>query len=255
MPKRNHRATTTKKYTRPGVEAAAHLLSLPLSTSRWNAALKSYEDMLHKKGGAALVQLDSKLHTLANSNDRWVTKDQLMSVVIPWKFGKGKPRNALKPLLQSNSDESVVDCSKRAIKLVTAGVADDTNVEKNDLVKDSIDELCNLRGVGPATASAILSVYHPNQFVFMDDEVIEALYEGKRGYTLKIYEVVNERCGEICKELNSQVTDGDTNKVWTRCEVGKVLWTVAAMKAFGQDKLLNSLLEEDTDLNAKRRKK
>ena len=249
MPKRNSNRAPIKKYTRPGVKAAAHLLSLPLSTSRWNAALECYADMLRKKD-ASLVQLDSKRDTLVNND--CVTKDQLLNVVIPWKFGKGKPRNALKPLLQSNSEKSVVDCSKRAIQIAAGG--DDNNAEEHDLVRDSINELCNLRGVGPATASAILSVYHPDQFAFMDDEVIEALYEGKRGYTLKIYEVVNERCGEICRELNSQNT-GDADKVWTRCEVGKVLWTVAAMKAFGEDKLLSSLLEESADLNVKKRKK
>jgi Holliday junction resolvasome RuvABC DNA-binding subunit len=117
-----------------------------------------------------------------------------------------------------------------------------------------MDELCNLKGVGPATASAILSVFHPNLFVFMDDELIEALYDGKRGYTFKIYEVVNEKCEEICKKLNQE-----SEKVWNRCEVGKVLWTVAALKALGEEEILNDLLDDVggdvVSLGKKRKKK
>lgn len=247
MPKR--KSASTKKYTRPGVEAVVHFLSLPLSSHRWNEASTHYQGMLQKKGGRKLVDLDRRRAALVDNTDKCLTKEQLLDIIIPWKFTKGKPRHALNSLLQSNTETSVQNISKRAVEIATSATTDNSQ----QCIKEAMDELCNLKGVGPATASAILSIFHPNLFVFMDDELIEALYDGKRGYTFKIYEVVNEKCEEICKKLNQE-----SEKVWNRCEVGKVLWTMAALKALGEEEILNDLLDDvggDVVSLGKKRKK
>lgn len=249
MPKRKSEASKSgssaksRKYTRPGVEAAVQFLSVHRSSSRWNQVLDYYEDMLRKKGGQKLVELDrqrTSLSTPGGCKERFITKSQLLDIIIPWKFAKGKPRNALKPLLQSNSEMNVKDCSRCALEV--AERADNSKSEKiseqQELIKDAIDELCKLKGIGPASASAVLSIFYPNLFAFMDDEVIEALHDGKRGYTLKIYDAVNERCKTIATSLNSE----ENEKIWTTCEIGRALWTVAAMKAFGEEETLNLLL-------------
>ena len=96
--------------------------------------------------------------------------------------------------------------------------------------------------MGPATASAILCLYRPDTFAFMHDEVIECLYNQKRGYTLKIYLAVNDRCREIANELN--LADGSKNSTeWTPCRVGKTLWTMAAMSASGDEDGLSSIFD------------
>jgi hypothetical protein len=77
----------------------------------------------------------------------------------------------------------------------------------------------------------------------MDDEVIECLYEGKRGYTLKIYEEMNARCKEIAGELNSTAGAANCRK-WTAHKVGQVLWTVATMKALNEEEGLSAVFEE-----------
>ena len=71
----------------------------------------------------------------------------------------------------------------------------------------------------------------------MHDEVIECLYDGKRGYTLKIYLAVNDKCREISNELNmaSDNDDDDESTKWTACKVGKALWAVATMSAIGDE--------------------
>ncbi|KAL7479368.1 hypothetical protein ACHAW6_005100 [Cyclotella cf. meneghiniana] len=247
-------AATSRKYTRPGVEAAARLLALPRSSStdenRWNVAFTFYESMLRAKGGTKLVQLDEMRNTIAREwksvGDRaCLTKDQLIEVIIKWKFAKGKPRNALMPLLQSNSTKSVQDFSMRALEYASVSrCTNESDASKDNInaVSSAINELCNLKGVGPATASAILTMHRPDLFAFMDDEVIECLYEGKRGYTLKIYQEINARCIEIAEELNS--TNGGE---WTPCKVGQVLWTVATMKALKEDQGLSAVFEEGED--------
>uniref|UniRef100_A0A7S2M6X0 HhH-GPD domain-containing protein n=1 Tax=Skeletonema marinoi TaxID=267567 RepID=A0A7S2M6X0_9STRA len=160
-----------------------------------------------------------------------MTKDQLLNVIIPWKFGKGKPRNALKPLLQSNKKEDVTRASMLAFNFAESSLADNTNNEDGDVnhAQEAIKALCQLSGVGPATASAVLSAYCPQSFAFMDDEVIECLYEAKRGYTLKIYLAVNGRCVDIAEGLNG--ASGGSSGGWTPADVAKALWTVATMSA------------------------
>ena len=112
-------------------------------------------------------------------------------------------------------------------------------------VISAINHLCELNGVGPATASAILCLIKPEHFAFMDDEVIECLLPNKkRGYTLGIYMEVNGRCREIADELNlarrkkkrkrnveEVTTDGPSSEEWTCCKVGKAIWACAIMSA------------------------
>eukprot|EP00574_Skeletonema_japonicum_P008574 CAMPEP_0201726274 /NCGR_PEP_ID=MMETSP0593-20130828/9357_1 /ASSEMBLY_ACC=CAM_ASM_000672 /TAXON_ID=267983 /ORGANISM="Skeletonema japonicum, Strain CCMP2506" /LENGTH=311 /DNA_ID=CAMNT_0048217747 /DNA_START=38 /DNA_END=973 /DNA_ORIENTATION=- len=263
--KRSSTATKKSHWSRPGVEAAARLVSLPISSSSsdhdeanlksWNTALSYYESTIKAKGDTKLYNLDQQRQLLArqwrdsdngyNSQDNndeqcssSMTKDQLLNVIIPWKFGKGKPRNALKPLLQSNKEGDVIEASMLAFNFAESSIANNDNDDGDvhHYIQEAIKSLCQLSGVGPATASAVLSAYCPQSFAFMDDEVIECLYEAKRGYTLKIYMAVNDRCVDIAEQLNeascsgSDGSGGNTSE-WTPADVAKALWTVATMSA------------------------
>jgi len=247
-PKLNH-------YTRPGVEAAAQLASLqPISNHvvKWERASNQYDKMLKAKGGSKLVKLDKQINVIANTwstesttnNDAHLTKEQLLDNIIQWKFTIGKPRNALKPLLQSNTDESVIKATKLAFEVADTismyGTSDDYDYTQK--LTTAMNHICELNGIGPATASAILCLYRPGIFAFMHDEVIEALYEAKRGYTLKIYLAVNDRCREIAYELN-MANGSKKSAEWTPCRVGKTLWTMAAMSATGDEDGLSSIFD------------
>lgn len=219
--------------------------------------------MIKAKGGAKLVKLDKQREGIAKtwtaSNDeQCMTKDQLLDTMIEWKFTKGKPRNALKPMLKSNTESSVVTASKLAFEVADSiqkfGIdnAESTTGKYNTSISRALNHLCELKGVGPATASAILCLYRPDVYAFMDDEVIECLYNGKRGYTMKIYLEVNERCAEIATELNNEKESAEEE--WTPCKVGKALWTLATMSATGdKDGLLSTIFddeEEDNDVES-----
>ena len=235
------RTTTHNIVMRPGVEAAARLLSLtPLSSAHlesWDLAASYYKEMLEGKGGCRLTALEKCRHDLDLVEQMSLTKDQLLDVIVEWKFLIGKPRNALRPLLRSNSDAAVISATQRAFATVD-GIPKTNDIAANCVNIDNYNEellkamnhLCELRGVGPATASAGLCLYRPDIFVFMADEVIECLYEGKKGYTLKIYMEINSRCRGIASQLNiarKKVGNGtDPVVAWTPCTVGKTLWTV-----------------------------
>mmetsp|Transcript_8072 Transcript_8072/g.15466 ORF Transcript_8072/g.15466 Transcript_8072/m.15466 type:complete len:306 (+) Transcript_8072:94-1011(+) len=259
---------STRHYTRPGVEAAARLLSFEPITNdvvqKWSNALNNYPAMLAGKKGDKLVSLDKKMDTIASlwqrplgvnskADEPALTKAQLIDIIIEWKFLKGKPRNALKPLLNANSDTTINECSRRAFRIAKAirqcGPSHENWDESNTSMSMAISELCKLKGIGPATASAILGMYRPDIFAFMDDEVIESLYNGKRGYTLKIYLDINGRCRELAEQLgrkrNRFSNDVGDDVKWTPYKVGQALWTVATASATKNEELLSEIFEDD----------
>ncbi len=266
-------SSTCNRRTRPGVQDAERLVALaPLSNfiDSWEVASSHYDAMLVAKGGARLVELDQRRKDLAadwrmistSAVTMSMTKDQLLNIIIEWKFLKGKPRHALKPLLRSNSEASVIAASKLAF--AAANAIPKRTVEVTTDAHLAINHLCELKGVGPATASAVLCLIRPDAFAFMDDEVIECLLPNKkRGYTLGIYTEVNDRCREIADELNLAMTrrrkrrktkvdekesDGShSEEEWTSCRVGKAIWACAIMSATKDEDGLSAIFKKKPD--------
>jgi hypothetical protein len=231
---RNHK----NKYTRQGVEAAARLVECT-DELVWSQTEAKYQEMLEAKGGTELVELDKYCEDLAHimKERKSITKAELLKIV-QWKFLKGKKRPALLNHLRANSDETVQQHTEAGI-----GFADDGDAKK------AIAIIATLRGVGPATASAILSLYKPDMFAFMDDEVIECLYDGKRGYTAAIYHNVNDKCNDLARKVT-----GD----WDPRKIGRTLWTAARISASGGNDCSEIKTENDTTSTgrpSKRRKK
>jgi hypothetical protein len=267
-------AATFSRTTRPGVQDAIRLVALePISNFRhsWEVASSHYDAMVLAKGGSRLAELDRRREDLATD---WrtatsMTKDQLLTIIIEWKFFKGKPRHALKPLLHSNSEASVIAASILAFAAANAIPKKDkencnNNIQYRENDEDTkrqiisaINHLCELKGVGPATASAILCLIRPDVFAFMDDEVIESLLPNKkRGYTLGIYMEVNDRCREMADQLNMDMTrrkkrrktnvdEEESNESfseeWTSCKVGKAIWACAIMSATNDENGLSAI--------------
>lgn len=235
-----------------------------------------YMDMLRQKGGEELIQFNAKCELIGqrlqqrgsnngkkgdDAKSLLFTKDDLMDIVR-WKFAKGKPRYPLLKQIQFNTDALINTCIQNSLNIIdeyyntpTETTTKTTNValkkSKNDannrdtettaVIRQSIDALCqDLKGIGPATASAVLSLYKPQLYAFMDDEVIEALIipGKKRGYTIPIYIDINNRCIQIASRLNRIMNDNNnvstssnhtTNPIWTPRRIGIVLWTVCKL--------------------------
>lgn len=245
-------------YTRPGVEAAVRLSKRVGNNQHlWTAIEAKYEDMLQvknrqakkKKGNVELLGLDRDCEQLG---DKWrgmisyegdddkdfhafMTCEELYTV-MKWKFTKGKSRPLWK-YIHSNSSEDVEKYSSMAFSKVMKKHGQDEDDENNDNshIYEAIEDLSNLKGLGPAGSSAILSLIQPNLFVFMDDEVIEALYEDERKYSLKIYKIINDKCLSIA----SQLGDG-----WTPRRVGKALWSAAIVSGYSDEVDLTIMSEK-----------
>lgn len=71
--------------------------------------------------------------------------------------------------------------------------------------------LCKLRGIGPATASLLLSVYDPTKILFFSDEAFWWLCCGGEKDTIKYnnkeYDLLRSKAAKLVKRLGVEATD------------------------------------------------
>ncbi|GAA0166021.1 hypothetical protein LIER_21274 [Lithospermum erythrorhizon] len=178
----------------------------------WKEALASYAARIESLK-PELTPLDtfytSALPGLlkARSPKPHITQPEL-SQIMQWKLKRGKWRPRLMKLVESLKDEEVKEASKKAMKAMPD-------------VGQAVRELSVLKGVGPATASAVLAAYAPNVVPFMSDEAMEASIGNSKDYTLKQYLVFLEKLQEKAKELT------EAGELFTPSDVERALWSAA----------------------------
>jgi len=150
----------------------------------------------------------------------YITKPELVKLV-EWKLKHGKFRPKLLSLVQENSAETV--------KSLTESLFEKDSPE-SDAVKVVQKLAAGLRGVGPATASLVASVFDMEGTVFFGDEVFRWLHwdvangsgkgwDRKIKYNLKEYESLVGLTEGITKRLDV--------KAW---EVERVGWVLGKEK-------------------------
>ena len=202
---------------RPGTEAASAMLQEE-SLSKWKAVLQQYDDAVervarHKKT-SELINLDAWLWKeyplLVKSRTPFHCQKDELRRVMKWKLLRGKNRPALLNLINQNSEDSVKEISSSAFCII---------LKKPSDWKDAMVKLTSLRGVGPATASAILAPLC-SSLPFMADEVLEAVTASKRQYNFSAYESMHVKMDQLSERLHNQLTLE---------QIGKVLWTASML--------------------------
>ncbi|KAK6462512.1 hypothetical protein DFJ63DRAFT_161078 [Scheffersomyces coipomensis] len=94
----------------------------------------------------------SKKHT-------WLTKDELV-LLMDWKLAAGKFRPMLPKLIKSNEADVVKETTTAGFDILLQFKDRFGTKQYQDTVKSSLKKLSELRGVGPATASLMLSLLH-----------------------------------------------------------------------------------------------
>ncbi|TKA76790.1 hypothetical protein B0A55_05847 [Friedmanniomyces simplex] len=132
-----------------------------------------------------------------------LTKDEL-ALLMDWKLTHGKFRGQLKKLIQQNEGVTVKSTTIEAFRMPLDTGAD---------VQKAMATLSTLRGVGPATASLLLSVKDEANVPFFSDELYRwALWSDEAGggwtreikYSEKAYMELYPRVQELRERLESE---------------------------------------------------
>eukprot|EP00808_Paulinella_micropora_P018401 g24384.t1 len=203
---------------RQGVDAARTLFKHG-SGADWRACLELYETALkaHVKAGTA------RLRTLLK-DDEWIRGEFACAAlsrghvehtelvrVMRWKITCGTFRPLL-ALVESNSPQAVVSVTKQAIQTARSR-------DSQQGMLQAMDQLCKLKGIGPATASAVLAMLFPHRCAFMADEALEGVGL-QREYTAKalasFWALTEQKGAEVSASAG---------------EVSQALWTCAKLSA------------------------
>ena len=203
---------------RPGTKHAVSLLACS-DGAMWQHELGRYDmavkHVADQKKTNELVPLDKWLWTeyplAVRSRDTPHISANELSKIMKWKLLRGKFRPALQALVEQNSDCNVIDISTAAIAVLDSGSW-----------QDALKKMTELRGVGPATASALLAPLAPS-VPFMADEVLEATTSKPRTYTQRAYNEMRD----ILEKNIQQINFGKFGM--TMEEMGKALWTRAVL--------------------------
>jgi hypothetical protein len=177
------------------------------ASTSWHTALETYDDVVGGQGVAKLPELDrwyqSELPELiAARRSPHVTLNDLIRST-EWKMARGVWRAPNLVLVRSNPPATVVGTSKDAL----AKIPDPTA---------PIAQLATLKGVGPATASAVAAAAAPTVYPFFD-ELVAAQIPGlgavawTLGYYARYASALRERAAKLGKQ-------------WTPAMVERALW-------------------------------
>jgi hypothetical protein len=148
-----------------------------ITLKEFAATLSQYASIVPEK----LRDLDEARYNtipsrLSKEKDNNSLSKSEVATLVDWKLSHGKFRPILRALVQQNSEKAVVETTEEAFR--TYGSS-----KKNEKdAKTALATLTKLKGIGPATASLLLSVNSPDIAPFFSDELFRwAMYEDGRG--------------------------------------------------------------------------
>ncbi|KAI0804341.1 hypothetical protein GGR55DRAFT_681647 [Xylaria sp. FL0064] len=189
-----------------------------ITIGRFSELLGQYDVMIKsvssekplKAGQSSLLELDDYRYKKATETfrskqpKRQMTHDDVKTLV-DWKLRHGKFRPTLMKLVSSNDGEVVGKTIHEAM----------TQYWLDDSIVKAMDSIAKLKGIGPATASLLLSVHDPDRVIFFSDEAYWWLCcNGQKSpikYSAKEYQQLNVAANNIAKRL--QVGASDIEKV------------------------------------------
>ncbi|GIY61532.1 uncharacterized protein CDAR_3041 [Caerostris darwini] len=213
--------------------------------AQWSYVFNKYKDALKakaakrtKKGGPEeLIRMDAwyqeELPKLIHSRkERYITHEELVQLT-KWKLMREKFRPNLIDLVRINTEKAVLTHSKKAFKrLPNLGGA--------------IAMLTCLKGVGPASASAILAAAYPEQAPFMADECMLST-PGVETMDYTVAEYLNYAM-EL-KKKSDHLNTLDSSQVWNPHQIELSLWAHFVAGSLDQSILSDLPSSEDLSQN------
>ncbi|KAI1804720.1 DUF1479-domain-containing protein [Daldinia bambusicola] len=192
-----------------------NLLPKNISLGQFGKLLGRYESLIEsisstkitaKPNQKTLLELDRfRYHDAVNTYRLEESKQSMtlndVKTLVDWKLRHGKFRPTLMKLVSSNDDVFVESTIREAI----------------DVYRDSLDvskalsTITKLKGIGPATASLLLSVHDPHGVIFFSDEAFYWLCcNGQKSpikYNIKEYQELSTASQELTKRLGVDAVD------------------------------------------------
>jgi hypothetical protein len=139
-----------------------------------------------------------------------------LSRVMRWKLRSGKSRPNLQKYVDELADADVRSCSAAAFAALPPGGG-------GAGLKAALGALCKLKGVGPATATAVLAAHAPRRCAFMSDEALLAVL-GTKAYTAGEAVELAQRCSERAAALGG---------AWSAQGVQRAVWASEVVRKHG----------------------
>ncbi len=170
--------------------------------SRWLEALAGYEAAIAAVPSARLVEHDKWYRTelpalLASRRPAYVQHDEMVRIT-EWKMARGVWRAPNLVLVRGNTPEAVVNASRSAWEQIPHPTK-------------PVTALVALKGVGAATASALLAVMAPTVYPFFDEDVAAQIPQlgpvaWTNGYYAKYAVALRERAAKLSASFAREFT-------------------------------------------------
>ncbi|PRW59936.1 hypothetical protein C2E21_1882 [Chlorella sorokiniana] len=206
-------------------------LWLQSAPEAWQAALDGYREAVAGLGKERLPDLDRWFReelpvALRSRQPPHLTHPELVKLV-DWKLLRGKWRPRLLDFAKQADPGGVEAASRAAFQALGepgsssgAGCSKAAAEPTEAAIKQALAELCVLKGVGPATASAALEAFNPTVPFTSDQAMLAAL--NSKDYTVpKVLELTNalrKKAAALSKASGRQ---------WTAQEVEQALFAAA----------------------------
>ncbi|MFN0071551.1 MAG: hypothetical protein ACKVVP_08715 [Chloroflexota bacterium] len=179
----------------------------------WQHAYDTYPTVIAAQGSTDLAELDrwyrEELPTRVQERTPPTIDLEELSLIVRWKMKRGEWRARNLALVRANAPELVDSCARTAF---ATGLAP----------RRALSAFCELGGVGPATASAVLAIARPLEFPFLDDLVGAAIpAAGKPAFTVGYYFKYADALIQKATELGAP---------WSAQSVGLALWSAIGGK-------------------------
>jgi len=139
--------------------------------------------------------------------------------MMDWKLTRGKMRPLMRFIVALN-EKKIEETTKKALS-EPALAGDSLSIE---VLKAAVTTLSELKGVGTATASVVLSRFNPKLYPFMSDQALELT--GPRTYTLGRYLDLAKELNAKAEELNKECGDSDA---FTCEQIERAIFTAAVL--------------------------
>ncbi|KAK7430242.1 hypothetical protein QQZ08_003217 [Neonectria magnoliae] len=185
-----------------------------INKAQFETLLSQYPDLIKsiseskgaKEGQKTLQELDDYRYDEALSIFSIAKPERAMNLedvkaLVEWKLRHGKFRPTLMKFVLSNDPDVAADIIQQALDVY----------QKNSDAQAALDLLTKLKGIGPATASLLLTVHDPDRVIFFSDEAFYWLCcDGKKSpikYNAKEYRTLRDTAEGLTNRLGVSATD------------------------------------------------